>query len=382
MSKLALPILLPSAFFSMACCQPTMIPKWIESKGSISASRVPDAYVHYEDIVNRMLVDASQAPVSPLRRIGHVVGAYREYAIVVGKKGPMAHGNEPGQDVVPLIGRAIRSFQLDSVELDVHAAPTKNATLPSEEVVVVHNEPKWSDVEDVPAAAQFLGRNTLKKILAGFLDVRTTNPRAKAYVEIKAPTMPQACEEMAGSVPAECLRIGRAVARVVKECVPAEARESIAFISFWPRMLESMHEGLVAVGENADVHDYILILGPSSALVAEIASVGGKGTVPQFDAAKKEWLAKTAWVDGVWASPVSSKALGPDLASINVRRQSNSAPCLRVGISVYQSSPGEFEQQLRSAWHVPPNTSLPICGLNGAKAPAIIESLIYDIDTH
>lgn len=369
------------AFFDLACAANT-IPAWIESPGRYHAADVPNAFVRTEKEIKNVLRSMAQDPEENLLRVGHVLGAYREYAMIVDEDGAHAHsthGDKKAESAISLLERAFRTFGMNAVELDVHAIPSELKHLTANEVVVVHNQPTWTDIDESAAACEFLKKNTLRRVLDAYVAANRWQTGAKLYIEVKAPEI---CEPFEGSSPSECTRIGEAIARVI-EGVPSEARKTIAFISFWPRMLDVVHQSLAQKGANVEMHDYVLILGPSSKTWAKLAS-GEKGNVPPFDQPKKKWLESTPWVTGVWASPskFASRTLGTDMASINFTRQKANTSCLRVGVSSYQSNPEKFVEQFRQAWSVPKEIALPTCGKEGKKAPAIVESIIYDIDTN
>ena len=379
MPRVLFPCLALGASF-LAACTPTTIPTSLESPGIFPASARHEKMSNAESALRNVLKAAGQEPEAKLLRVGHVLGAYREYAMVVDKDGAQKHtGNVdgPAQDMVPLLERAFQSFELNSVELDVHVAPPNMTHLNPEEIVVVHNSPDWREFDRPSAGMDYLKRNTFRTVLDAFLAKGYGKEGGKLYIEVKAPPV---CELSSTTMPSECSRIGRAIAKTIMT-TKAEMRPSLAFISFWPKMLEAVHTGLVALGADADVHEYVLILGPSSAFWAHVGS-GAKGNVPQFDDERKVWLEKTPWVDAVWASPSPriSPKLGEDMANINRERLAHCATCLNVGVSVYQSNPDAFEEHLRTAWSAT-DVELPACGRGGKKAPAIIESLIYDIDT-
>ncbi|MBK9262575.1 MAG: hypothetical protein IPM54_22570 [Polyangiaceae bacterium] len=373
------------ALLTSACGSATSILPVFESPGRLHSAELPDTLTRSEKEMNEVLAAVGQKPAPTLLRVGHVLGAYREYAMVVDETGGRSHERmvdgrrwTRADHAVRLMKRSFHGYGLNSVELDVHVAPSGLTNIKPDEVVVVHNQPVWKTVDASPVARAFLSHNTLRSVLDAFLETRRSNAEVKLYIEVKAP---KECEAFDKEPPAECRRIGTGVAKVMRT-TPEDSRASLAFISFWPQMLRVVHDAIDAQGSNADVHDYVLIVGPSDPAAAFLVSLFGasKGKVPPFDDAKKKWLETTAWMDGVWASPRASKSVGSDVAKINRARQRTGTTCLRVGMSTYQGSAGSFESHLRRAWNVPEN-ELPTCGIGGTKAPAVIESLIYDIDT-
>ena len=363
-------------------CSFRSLPADCESPGRLDANKIEEEYALFSDLCTETnsVIHCEKFNYDHLgaERVGHVLGAYQEYTMKLTEKGPLPHGKaELQKDAVSLMEIAFKKWKLDAVEFDVHVDREKNMG----KVFILHYEPPWARLDSWPKSQKFIDnpRNTLGLLLDNFFYSYAGTKRL--YVELKAP---KRCRDNGADPNNSCKILANSVAGVFKERSDAlkTHRGSVAVVSFSTQMLKAIHDALLK-DKLDDTMDYILILGPTNRALAIFASIL-KGWVPKFDKEEEDWMKSTRWLTGVWYSPEGIEHLPEQIANINRERERKPLnvdnPCLFVGISTYQQNWKAFQKSVRESWSKTPKDS-PACGLNKKKAPAIVRSFIFDIDS-
>jgi hypothetical protein len=304
-------------------------------------------------------------------RVGHVLGAYQEYAMKLTEEGPLPRKHTALiEDAVYLMERAFDEMDLDAVEFDVHANQAKKD---EGRVVILHYEPPWAWLPFWPESKTFIERdeNTLEGLLSVFF-LNYAGKGKRLYIELKAP---MTCRANGMRPTGSCINAVKPVAAVVeKRSVDLKNNErSIAFVSFSTQMLEAIYTALSDMIR--EVVDFILILGPSNRATAIIASIP-KGWIPHFGQDVIKWLKREQWVNGVWYSPRIIKNLPTIICAINRERSQK----LFVGVSTYQQGREDFMKSVRESWLDMPG-NFTACGSGRNKASVVVRSFIFDIDS-
>jgi len=348
----------------------------LESPGRLEIDAIPAAYEAYDTVcVGTDPIVYCSGGKRP-ERIGHVLGAYQEYAMQLTARGTRTRKHdEMLRDATTLMQEAFDARYLDAVEFDVHMN-TRDAEASA--VLVLHHEPHWESLPKWPLAQGFLqnDRNSLRVLLASFF-ARYHQQQKRLYIELKAP---EGCRAIAAPPGATCRRIaGEVAAALVShgEVLGSDWR-SIVLVSFSTQMLEAVYEALPTALRTRI--DYLLIVGSASRLLSTVAS--RKGWVAPFSDKQRHWMVKTPWLTGVWYSPRAMRDFPRLIADVNVQRVDATLPCLDVGISVYLQQVNKFLRDMERTWKDElDQATLPTCGPQQQHTPAIVRSLIFDIDS-
>lgn len=359
-------------------CSFRYLPAVLESPGRLKVNDLANSYHQFDCLC---VGDCKVLTCDPEKaeRVGHVLGAYQEYTMKLTKEGPLprkcANKNAKQEnDAVSLMKIAFDKLCLDAVEFDVHVnRKQKNES----KVFILHYEPPWTWLSSWPESKPFIDdpKNTLTGLLEIFFKVYSGKGK-RLYVELKAPKQ---CQDNGKTPTVECTDSVKRVAAVLEQqwsSLNKKNERTVAFVSFSTQMLEAMHDALSKkLGKAVEFVDFILILGPSNRDTAILASIP-KGWVPDFDKDEIKWLKHTDWIDGVWYSPRVIKDFPTKIFEINRERDQD----LFVGISVYQQKRKDFMKSVRDSWlKVPGN--FPVCDSGQRKAPALVRSFIFDIDS-
>lgn len=357
-------------------CSLRYLPASIESPGRLKVNNLDSIYAQFDGLCNseeNVLPCNSEKP----EKVGHVLGAYQEYTMKLTEKGPLPRKNSWLQkDAVTLMKTAFDEWKLDAVEFDVYADLKEKG---ENKVFILHYEPPWSRLSSWQESQMFINNrgNTLSALMNDFFSTYAYQGK-RLYVELKAPKVCQDNGERPGQL---CKDVVEPVAmQLTKQAENLmKYSGSVAFVSFSSQMLEAMYSSLDR--ELKKTVDFILILGPSNGIVAWLVSIP-KGWVPDFDKDEIKWLKKTKWLDGVWYSPRAIKNLPNQISEINCQRIKNDkdTKCLFLGISVYQQKREDFMKSVRESWLNAQDNFSP-CDYGKKKAPAVVRSFIFDIDS-
>ncbi len=336
----------------------------MESPGRLKTSEVSEGFKKYDDIFS------GEKPVlycegKRHERVGHVLGAYQEYPMKATRRGIKTRKyNHLAGNAVGMMKNAFDNLDLDAVELDVHVNTQKHE---DENLYILHYEPDWDTLKQSQDSVKFLSdeRNTFRGLLREFFPTYSAQGK-RLYVELKAPAD---CRMNGGPSTPLCKLIAKKLASDLEKHrnYIQSGNRPIAFISFSTQLLDTVHDNLPK--ELRSNIDFILILSPSSRFKAWIAS--RRGWVPTFGEAAKHWMTDRAWLTGVWYSPRATNGF-PDLISeINLARVSSGHRRLSVGVSAYLQGSNNFIKGMRANWSHP----------RKIDAPALVQTIIYDIDS-
>jgi hypothetical protein len=265
-----------------------------------------------------------------LLTIGHQAGDFERYP------------KDPGKismdtvDILELMKNSFEDYCLDGIEIDIQIDHKNIIDENLKDVYVVHNE---LETQLAPFAIDYFKRNTLRKVIRGFVDSKYHERGKHIYIEIKCNDS-ERLNNRDNEAISGALDI---IDDVVKGFSASETQKifrHIGFASFNHRALERI------AGSAKGRHNLFFIVASNRAL----GWIATKTIYPHFNflgKRLKKVLLRSEFLTGVWFDPCAVKDFSEIFNAMNREREGN--PLLRpldVYVSTYLLEEREYFRKL------------------------------------
>jgi len=298
-------------------------------RGAISRDKVVEKIEYYNRRTKKCLgiVESHR-----LLKIGHQAGAFERYP-----KDPEKISIDTA-DILELMKKSFEDYRLDGIEIDIQIDQKNIVGEGVRDIYVVHNK---LEINLAPYAADYLKKNTLRKVIMGFIDAKYHEKDKHIYIEIK-------CDDSKRLDIRDEAAISGAldvIDEVVKSYSAGEAEaicKHIAFASFNYRALERIDR--LCNGK----HDLFFIVASNRAL----GWIATKTIYPHFNylgKRLKKVLLRSEFLTGVWFDPCAVNDFARIFNGINREREGNLLlKPLKVFVSTYLLKKEEYFDRLES----------------------------------
>lgn len=350
----------------------------------VSCTTLPDIFVSPGRIDRKMLNDGlrplkevceelKDCDFDKLEIVGHGAGSYRYYPMDVVNtfmvENTRVRGNNwsneypaKAKNINDLLDLTFSSNEVDSVEIDVQAAPLSHSLCGDGLgcLYVMHNEPDWEMLEEPGHnAIEYLQNNSLRKILKYFVETKKYYKDRRLHLELKSnfgcndpDRTSDFCRESAVRLANEIIttlsNLNALKSEKWKDPETGEPVNWLSLVSFSATALQVSQEVLKAAGLDKYV-DFSLIAG---VYPADLRWIPGqlKGSVPVFSSKLRGFAETTEWLDTIWFSPQGIEGFNKVFQDVLNKRQAQYGDKDRLGfnIAVYSYVPSQFISEMLS----------------------------------